>query len=122
MNSLFDVIADPSRRRLLDVLLRAPRPVGELVAATDLSQPTTSRHLRILREAGLVTCHTAGRKRIYEIRPQGFTELADWLTPYVLLLQSRSDTAPLRNPPCGPPQPNGIHGSAGSWASTRHLR
>ena len=87
MNSAFDVVVDPARRRLLDVLLHAPRPVGELAAATGLSQPNTSRHLRILREAGLVTCRAAGRHRIYELRPQGFAELADWLTPYVLLLQ-----------------------------------
>ncbi len=88
VNSAFDVIADPSRRRLLDVLLGAPRSVGELVVATGLSQPTTSRHLRILREAGLVTCRATGRQRIYEVAPQGFTGLADWLTPYVLLLRS----------------------------------
>ena len=87
MDSPFDVVADPARRRLLDVLRQAPRPVGELAAATGLSQPSTSRHLRILREAGLVTCRSAGRHRLYEVRPQGFAELADWLTPYVLLLQ-----------------------------------
>jgi DNA-binding transcriptional ArsR family regulator len=93
MNSAFDVVADPARRRLLDALLRAPRSVGELVAATGFSQPTTSRHLRILREAELVTCRATGRLRVYEIRPQGFAELADWLTPYVLLLQERSGAA-----------------------------
>jgi DNA-binding transcriptional ArsR family regulator len=84
--SPFAVVADPSRRLLLGVLLRAPRHVGELVAATGLSQPTVSRHLRILRDAGLVTCSAAGRRRVYAIRAQGFTELADWLTPFVLLL------------------------------------
>ena len=93
MNSAFDVVAHPARRRLLDALLRAPRPVGELVAATGLSQPTTSRHLRILREAGLVTCRAAGRHRVYQVSPQGFAELADWLTPYVLLLQGRPGAA-----------------------------
>ena len=90
MDSPFDVVADPARRRLLDALRQAPRPVGELAAATNLSQPSTSRHLRILREAGLVRCRTAGRHRVYEVRPQGFAELADWLTPYVLLLQRGS--------------------------------
>jgi DNA-binding transcriptional ArsR family regulator len=90
MNSAFDVVADPARRQLLDLLRRAPRPVGELVAATGLSQPNTSHHLRILRDAGLVTSRTAGRHRVYELRPQGFAELADWLTPYVLLLQRGS--------------------------------
>lgn len=96
MSSMFEVVADPARRRLLDTLRHAPRPVGELVAATGLSQPSVSRHLRILREAGLVTRRPAGRHRVYEIRPQGFAELADWLTPYVLLLQ--------REPGAGPPE------------------
>ncbi len=90
MDSPFDVVAEPARRRLLDALRQAPRPVGELAAATGLSQPSASRHLRILREAGLVTCRTAGRHRVYEVRPQGFAELADWLTPYVLLLPGGS--------------------------------
>jgi DNA-binding transcriptional ArsR family regulator len=93
MNTVFEVVADPARRRLLDALRHAPRPVGELIAATGLSQPSTSRHLRILREAGLVARRSVGRHRIYEIRPQGFTELADWLTPYVLLLQGGPDAA-----------------------------
>lgn len=93
MNTVFEVVADPARRRLLDALRYAPRPVGELMAATGLSQPSTSRHLRILRESGLVARHPVGRHRIYEIRPQGFTELADWLTPYVLLLQGGPDAA-----------------------------
>jgi DNA-binding transcriptional ArsR family regulator len=88
----FDVIGDPTRRRLLDLLLRAPRSVSELVDETGLSQPNTSRHLRILREAGLVVSRSAGRRRLYEVRAEGFTELAGWLTPYVLLLQ-RSATA-----------------------------
>lgn len=91
VHSAFEVVADTTRRRLLDVLLLAPHPVGELAAATGLSQPSASRHLRILREAGLVTCRAVGRHRVYEVRPQGFAELADWLTPYVLLLQGRSD-------------------------------
>jgi len=85
--SSFDAVAEPSRRGLLDLLLAAPRPVGELAAATIMSQPNTSRHLRILRDAGLVECRTAGQRRIYAIRPEGFAELAGWLTPYALLWQ-----------------------------------
>jgi len=90
---VFDVVAHPARRRLLDALLDSPRSVGELVRATGLSQPTTSRHLRALREVGLVSCRAVGRERLYEVRPQGFSELADWLTPYVLLLQGGSSGA-----------------------------
>jgi DNA-binding transcriptional ArsR family regulator len=87
VTSAFTGVAEPARRQLLDLLLRAPRAVGELVEATGMSQPNTSRHLRSLREAGLVSSRAAGRRRLYEIRPEGFNELARWLTPYVLLLQ-----------------------------------
>ena len=91
MPSAFDVISDSSRRRLLDLLLDGPAPVGDLVTATGLSQPNTSRHLGVLRRAGLVTSHKAGRQRVYEIRILGFTELARWLTPYVVLRQRMLD-------------------------------
>jgi DNA-binding transcriptional ArsR family regulator len=94
VTSAFDIIAEPARRQLLDLLLRAPSPVAELVAATGMSQPNTSRHLRVLREAGLVVSHTAGRQRIYEIRPEGFAELARWLTPYAVLWQEGRQRPP----------------------------
>jgi DNA-binding transcriptional ArsR family regulator len=85
--SVFDAVAEPARRRLLDLLLAAPRAVEELAAATGMSQPNTSGHLRVLREAGLVESRVAGRRRIYAIRPDGFAEVAQWLTPYALLWQ-----------------------------------
>ena len=91
MPSAFDVISDPSRRRLLDLLRNGPAPVGELVAATGMSQPNTSRHLGVLRRAGLVTSRKSGRQRLYELRIEGFTELARWLTPYVVLRQRALD-------------------------------
>jgi DNA-binding transcriptional ArsR family regulator len=91
VQSPFDVIADPSRRRLLDLLLRGPAPVGALVAATGMSQPNTSRHLGVLRRSGLVSARKAGQQRVYEIRVDGFTELARWLTPYVVLRQRAID-------------------------------
>ena len=91
MPSPFEVIADPSRRRLLDLLLLGPARVGELVTSTGMSQPNTSRHLGVLRRAGLVTARKAGQQRVYEIRIDGFTELARWLTPYVVLRQRALD-------------------------------
>jgi len=91
VQSPFDVIADPSRRRLLDVLLRGPAPVGALVAATGMSQSSTSRHLGVLRRSGLVTSRKAGQQRVYEIGVDGFAELARWLTPYVVLRQRAID-------------------------------
>jgi DNA-binding transcriptional ArsR family regulator len=87
MESAFDVVADPARRALLDLLVRGAHPVGELAGRCGLSQPNTSRHLRVLREAGLVACEADGRRRLYRVRPEGFAELARWLTPYVVLWQ-----------------------------------
>lgn len=91
MTSTFDVVAAPGRRRLLDLLLRGPAAVGDLVTATGMSQSNTSRHLRVLREAGLVSSRPAGQQRVYELRIEGFTELARWLTPYVVLRQRALD-------------------------------
>lgn len=85
MASSFEVVSDPARRQLLDLLRRRPQAVGELAAATGMSQPNTSRHLRILREAGMVSSRASGQRRVYELRPEGFTELVGWLTPYALL-------------------------------------
>jgi DNA-binding transcriptional ArsR family regulator len=87
MVATFEVIAEPARREILDLLIAGPRAVGELVAETGLSQPNTSRHLRVLREAGLVEASAVGQQRIYRLRGEGFGELARWLTPYVLLWQ-----------------------------------
>ncbi len=81
----FDVVADPARRALLDLLLAGPRPVGELARETGLSQPNTSRHLRLLREAGLVERSADGQRRLYALRGEGFADIARWLTPYVVL-------------------------------------
>jgi DNA-binding transcriptional ArsR family regulator len=85
--SPFDVVAEPSRRALLDLMLTGPRSVGELARETGLSQPNTSRHLRVLREAGLVERTVDGQRRLYALRGEGFADLARWLTPYVLLWQ-----------------------------------
>jgi DNA-binding transcriptional ArsR family regulator len=87
VESTFEAVAEPARREILDLLVAGPRAVGELVDATGLSQPNTSRHLRVLREAGLVESRRAGQRRLYALRGPGFGELASWLTPYVLLWQ-----------------------------------
>jgi DNA-binding transcriptional ArsR family regulator len=91
MMSAFDVVAEPARREILDLLLAGPRAVGELVSETGLSQPNTSRHLRVLREAGLVESRAVGQRRLYGLRGEGFADLARWLTPYVLLWQGGLD-------------------------------
>jgi DNA-binding transcriptional ArsR family regulator len=87
MRNAFEIVADPARRRLLDLLVAGPLPVGELARGAGLSQPNTSRHLRLMREAGLVESSVAGKQRLYALRGEGFAELARWLTPYVILWQ-----------------------------------
>jgi DNA-binding transcriptional ArsR family regulator len=85
MASTFAALAEPARRQLLDQLLAGPRPVGALALATGLSQPNTSRHLRILREAELVEASEVGQLRVYRLRAHGFETLEDWLAPYARL-------------------------------------
>ena len=87
----FDVLAEPTRRRILDLLLDRERPVGELVKKLKLSQPGVSKHLRVLREAGLVSVRTEAQRRIYGVRPEPLEEIADWLEPYRRLWAERLD-------------------------------
>ncbi|MGC3861152.1 ArsR/SmtB family transcription factor [Micromonospora chersina] len=78
----FAVLAEPTRRRILDRLRRAESSVGELVAALGMSQPAVSKHLKVLREAGLVSCRTAAQQRIYRIDVRPLRAVDDWLGPY----------------------------------------
>jgi DNA-binding transcriptional ArsR family regulator len=87
----FEVLAEPTRRRILELLLDGPRAVGELVKRLRISQPGVSKHLRVLREAGLVSVRTEAQRRIYEIRPEPLEEVAEWLEPYRKLWAERLD-------------------------------
>jgi DNA-binding transcriptional ArsR family regulator len=89
--TIFDTLVDPSRRRILDLLRSGERPVGELVAALGMSQPAVSRHLRVLRDAGLVEARVDGQRRPYRLRPEALRELDVWLEPYRLLWSGRLD-------------------------------
>src|SRR5215204_1073230 len=89
--SPFDVVAEPTRRHILDLLRERPRAVGELVAATGLSQPGISKHLRVLREASLVRVRQDAQRRFYEVRPEPLSEIDAWLTPYRQLWSGRLD-------------------------------
>lgn len=89
--SLFDVVAEPNRRRILDMLSESERPVGELVAQLELSQPAVSKHLRILREAGLVEVRGDAQRRLYSVRPEPLRAIDEWLTPYRRMWAARLD-------------------------------
>ena len=91
MAATFDVLAEPSRRRILGLLLERPRAVGELVEVLGLSQPGTSKHLRVLREAGLVRARQDAQRRVYELRPEPLAEIDEWLGPYRQLWADRLD-------------------------------
>jgi DNA-binding transcriptional ArsR family regulator len=75
-------LAEPHRREMLMLLLEGPRPVGELVERLGLSQPGTSKHLRVLREAGLVRVSKEAQRRVYALEPAPLAELDAWLAPY----------------------------------------
>jgi DNA-binding transcriptional ArsR family regulator len=87
----FEALAEPSRRRILDLLREEERPVGELVRLLAASQPSVSKHLRVLRDAGLVEVRVDAQRRLYRVRPEPLREVARWLEPYRLLWESRLD-------------------------------
>jgi DNA-binding transcriptional ArsR family regulator len=82
MQSTFEVVAEPTRRRILDLLLECERPVGDLVTELAMSQPAVSRHLRVLRDAGLVAARTEAQRRVYRIDPAPLAAMDQWLRPY----------------------------------------
>ena len=84
MLSTFTVLAEPNRRRILDELVLGERTVGELVERLSLSQPAVSKHLRVLRDAQLVSSRIDKQHRCYRLQPAPLAEIDDWLEPYRL--------------------------------------
>ena len=82
MESLLAMLADPGRRQILDLLRVRDRAAGEIVETMRISQPGVSKHLKLLREAGLVDVRGEGQRRIYSLRPEPFGELDQWFAPY----------------------------------------
>jgi DNA-binding transcriptional ArsR family regulator len=82
MVSVFEVVSEPNRRRIMDLLGARERSVGELVDRLELSQPAVSKHLRILREAGLVEVRGEAQRRLYSVRPEPLRAIDEWLSPY----------------------------------------
>lgn len=91
MNTVFEVLAEPHRRRIVDLLRSRERTVGELVDALGLSQPAVSKHLRILKEAGLVEARTDAQRRVYSLRLEPLMELDAWLASYRRLWEENLD-------------------------------
>ncbi len=88
---IFETLADASRRRILELLRAGERPVAVLVKELGMTQPAVSRHLRVLREAGLVEARVDAQRRIYRLRADSLRALDAWLEPYRLLWSGRLD-------------------------------
>jgi DNA-binding transcriptional ArsR family regulator len=89
--STFDIIAEPNRRRILDLLNAQQHSVGELCERLALSQPTVSKHLRVLRQAHLVHAQVEAQRRVYRLNPMPLLELEAWLEPYRKYWNERLD-------------------------------
>jgi DNA-binding transcriptional ArsR family regulator len=104
----FEVLAEPTRRKMLDLLLERPHLVGDLTERLGISQPGTSKHLRVLREAGLVTVRQDKQRRWYELRADPLMEMDMWLQPYRAFWNDRLDALErhLETMPDAPDTPN----------------
>jgi len=87
----FELLAEPNRRRILDLLRDGERPVGELVDRLSMSQPAVSKHLRVLRDSGLVDVRVDAQRRVYRLRPEPLREVDAWIEPYRRLWDQRLD-------------------------------
>ena len=91
MPDVFQVLADPTRRRIIDSLRSGERSVSELVATVDIGQPGVSRQLAILEDADFVVVRPEGRRRLYSLRPEPFRELSQFVTAYKAIWEGRLD-------------------------------
>ena len=91
MPDVFQILADPTRRRLVDALRGGERSVNELVDVVDIGQPGVSRQLQILEDADFVVVRPEGRRRLYALRPEPFQELSQWVTAYKAIWEGRLD-------------------------------
>ncbi len=91
MEAALRALADDSRRTMLETLADGPATAGELAALLPIARPGVSRHLRVLREAGLVEVRQEAQRRVYTLRPQPLAEVNDWLSRYLTLWEQRLD-------------------------------
>ena len=89
--AVFQALGEPRRLAIVEVLRDGERPVGDLVDELGLSQPAVSKHLRVLRDAGLVEVRVDAQRRVYRIRPEPLADLDDWLAPYRRLWSASLD-------------------------------
>ena len=82
MESVFEIIAEPNRRAILSLLVSSQQSVGEIERQLGMAQPTVSKHLRVLREAGFVESSVDAQRRLYRLKPEPFQEVDAWLAPF----------------------------------------
>ena len=106
MESVFDVIAEPNRRAILSLLVSSHQSVGEIERRLHMSQPTVSKHLRVLRDAGFVESTVDAQRRLYRLRPDALQELDAWLAPFRRFWSTHLDALERHldrmNPPASP--------------------
>jgi DNA-binding transcriptional ArsR family regulator len=88
---VFDIIAEPNRRAILSLLVSSEQSVGEIERQLNMPQPTVSKHLRVLREAGFVESTVDAQRRLYRLTPEPLQELDAWLTPFRQFWSARVD-------------------------------
>jgi DNA-binding transcriptional ArsR family regulator len=82
VESVFEIIAEPNRRAILSLLVSSPLSVGEIGRQLHMSQPTVSKHLRVLRETGFVEATVDAQRRLYRLKPEALQEIDAWLAPF----------------------------------------
>lgn len=91
MESSFAIVAEPNRRAILSLLLSSERSVGEIERELKMSQPSVSKHLRVLKDAGFVEARIEAQRRLYRLRPEPLRELDEWLAPFREFWSKRLD-------------------------------
>jgi DNA-binding transcriptional ArsR family regulator len=91
LESVFEIIAEPNRRAILSLLVSSQRSVGEIERHLRMPQPTVSKHLRVLRDAGFVEATVDAQRRLYRLKPESLRELETWLAPFRQLWSARVD-------------------------------
>lgn len=89
--SVYEALAEPHRRQILDLLRSGERPVADLVTHLGLTQPGVSKHLKVLRDNGVVIVRVEGKQRVYALRPEALADVVQWLEPYRMLWSSHLD-------------------------------
>jgi DNA-binding transcriptional ArsR family regulator len=91
MESVFEIIAEPNRRAILSLLVSSQQSVGDIERQLSMPQPTVSKHLRVLREAGFVESTVDAQRRLYRLKPEPLQEVDDWLAPFRLFWSAHVD-------------------------------